>query len=68
MNKVTGYLSALKKDDFVAVNIEGYHKVPALGKVNWNTGGDVEDRVETTENCQTEMPGQAFCPIGSLRV
>ncbi|XP_068675637.1 uncharacterized protein [Montipora foliosa] len=33
VNKVTDHLSALKEDVFVAVNIEGYQKIPVLGKV-----------------------------------
>lgn len=33
VNKVTDHLAALKEDVFVAVNIEGYSKVPVLGKV-----------------------------------
>ncbi|XP_068753053.1 uncharacterized protein [Montipora capricornis] len=33
VNKVTDHLSALKEDVFVAVNIEGYKKIPVLGKV-----------------------------------
>ena len=33
VNKVTDHLTALKEDVFVAVNIEGYSKVPVLGKV-----------------------------------
>ena len=32
VNKVTDHLTALKEDAFVAVHIEGYNKVPMLGK------------------------------------
>ena len=33
VNKVRNHLTALKEDAFVAVHIEGYNKVPMLGKV-----------------------------------
>ena len=33
VNKVTDHLTSLKEGAFVAVHIEGYNKVPMLGKV-----------------------------------
>ena len=67
VNKVRDHLTALKEDAFVAVHIDGYNKVPMLRKVrSLDTSTfkllerNMENRVETGENYQTEISGQTL--------